>query len=126
MITESTIYWILKLDDLRGICLLMSILSGVLAVVSSIAWWCSSDLGDNPKVPRSICLKMVAVFMVCVIVGSLLPSTKQMAMIKVIPAITNSEFAADMSKDAKELYKMGIEAIKEQLTNKKNNGETSK
>ena len=47
-----------------------------------------------------------------------IPSTKQMAMIKVIPAIANSEIAGEMSKDAKELYKMGVDAIKEQLTSK--------
>lgn len=36
-------------------------------------------------------------------------------MIKVIPIIANSEVVGEMSADAKEIYKLGINAIKESL-----------
>lgn len=52
---------------------------------------------------------------------SLLPTTKQMAMIKVIPMIANSKAIETMSNDAKEIYTLGIKAIKEQLTGKEQN-----
>ena len=37
-------------------------------------------------------------------------------MIKIIPMIANSEIVGEMSTDCKELYRMGIKAMKEQLT----------
>jgi hypothetical protein len=46
-----------------------------------------------------------------------------MAAIKVIPAIANSEIVGELSADAKELYRMGINAIKEQLTGNNKEGE---
>lgn len=118
MITESTVYWILKLDDLRAMCLLVGLLSGLAVAISFIMWQCAVSVDDNPKAPRSVCLKAFAVFMLCGIVGLLLPSTKQMAMIKIIPMLANSEVVSNLPKDANDLYKLGIEAIKEQLTRK--------
>lgn len=120
MITESTIYWILKLDDLRAMCLLVGLLSGLAVAVSFIMWQCAVSVDDDFKTHRSVCLKAFAVFMLCATVGLLLPSTKQMAMIKVIPMLANSEVVSNLSKDANDLYKLGIEALKEQLTQKEN------
>lgn len=125
MITESAIYWVLKLDELRGICVVVCVISGMLSFGSLIGWVVNVTDGDAVKAAKALFFKAISVLMLGLVIGVLLPSTKQMAMVKVIPAIANSEVVVDMSKDAKELYKMGIEAIKEQLTNK-NNGETSK
>ena len=63
---------------------------------------------------------MVCLFM-SITARSLLPTTKQMAMIKVIPMIANSKAIETMSNDAKEIYTLGIKAIKEQLTGKEQN-----
>ena len=134
MITESAIYWILKLDDIKTFFLLPIIICAILSVVfliGSICCYiesqpCPSD--EEKKLTMfavKLCLIIVSIWISLSCINCFIPSTKQFAMIKVIPAITNSELAADMSKDAKEIYKMGIEAIKEELTNK-NNGETSK
>lgn len=120
MITESTVYWILKLDDLRTICLIVGLMSGLAGVVSFLMWQGAVSVDDDPKVPRSTCLTVFAVFMLCVTVGTLLPSTKQMAMIKIIPRLANNEIVNNLPKDANGLYKLGIEAIKEQLTRKDN------
>ena len=134
MITESAIYWILKLDDIKTFFWLPIIICAILSVVfllfSIVSFFeslpCPSDEEKKyTKFTVKFCLIAASIWISLSCINCFIPSTKQMAMIKVIPAITNSEFAADMSKDAKELYKMGIEAIKEQLTNK-NNGETSK
>lgn len=120
MITESTIYWILKLDNLRDVCLIVGTLSGFTTVISFIVWQCAVSADDNIKVPRSTCLRAFAVFMLCVVVGTLLPSTKQMAMIKIIPRLVNNEIVNNLPKDSNDLYRLGIEAIKEQLTRKDN------
>lgn len=131
MITESEIYWILKLDDIKDFFLLPIIICVIFSVaflfISIVSFFesqpCPTD--EEKKLTMSsvkLCLITVSIWISLSTINCFIPSTKQFAMIKVIPAITNSEIAADMSKDAKELYKMGIEAIKAQLTNK-NNGE---
>ena len=134
MITESAIYWILKLDDIKTFFWLPIIICAILSVIFLIISICcyiesqpcpSDEEKKFTMFAVKLCLITTSIWISLSAINCFIPSTKQMAMIKVIPAITNSDFAADMSKDAKELYKMGIEAIKEQLTNK-NNGETSK
>lgn len=117
MITESTIYWILKLDELRGVCVAVCILTGLAVVGSFLGWVIHNAERDfeNANWFRSIFFKMSFLFGFCVIAGTLIPSTKQMAMIKVVPMIANSEIVGEMSTDAKEIYKMGIDAIKKQI-----------
>lgn len=117
MITESTIYWILKLDELRGVCVVVCIITGLAGVGSFLGWVIHTAEKDfeNANWFRSIFFKMSFLFGFCVIIGTLIPSTKQMAMIKVIPMIANSEIVGEMSTDAKEIYKMGIDAIKKQI-----------
>lgn len=123
MITESTIYWILKLDD---ICILLSAICFVAAAfsfVTLIAWGinASEDNENCAETAKKLCGKSIVVALICATIFTFVPRTKQMAMIKVIPTIANSEIVGEMSADAKELYKMGIKAIKEQLTGKDNN-----
>lgn len=124
MITENTIYWILKLDDIAGLLIVMAIVAAAFSIGAILVWAISAEVDDkySRETAKILCVKSGIIAFICAVAFTFLPNTKQMAMIKVIPAITNSEFVADMSKDAKELYKMGIEAIKEQLTNKNNGG----
>lgn len=124
MITESAIYWILKLDDIHCLIVIIAVVALLTSIISgtgvAIFWdaWCDED-----KKRLIICKKcffvLIPVLCVSVLTATFMPTTKQMAMIKIIPAIANSEIADDMPKDAKDIYKLGIEAIKEQLTNKK-------
>lgn len=129
MITASEIYWILKLDAIQNMFLIFSIFTGMFGLAMAIIWGVNSadDYYDNEK-KAAACRKRffvtVPVLVVLMLITALLPSTKQMAAIKVIPAIANSEIVGELSADAKELYRMGINAIKEQLT--ENNKEQSK
>jgi cytochrome bd-type quinol oxidase subunit 2 len=123
MITESSIYWILKLDDIQNIFIFLmvvfimfSILTTSLYLINALDSSFDKRLADAVKPWWILC--MVCTF-ISVITFCLIPSTKQMAMIKVIPTIANSEIVGEMSTDAKELYRMGINAIKEQLTGNK-------
>ena len=120
MITESMVYWVLKLDDICKALVIVGMCSAALALCTLIAWGVNAAENDV-KLARSakkICSKSTVVALACLTILTFIPKTKQMAMIKVIPAIANSEIAGEMSKDAKELYKMGVDAIKEQLTSK--------
>lgn len=125
MITASEIYWILKLDDIQNVLLFFSIFTGVFGIFGTVltsAWGiCSSndDYYANEKRVAACRKRFVittSISALLVIATAMIPSTKQMAAIKVIPAIANSEIVGELSADAKELYRMGINAIKEQLT----------
>lgn len=126
MIAESSVYWILKLDEIRGVFVFGSIAVGVFACLSLFAWGVNSmetsfdkENSAGGKAARKYFFRSAIIAALLSIPASLVPSTKQMAMIKVIPMIANSEVVREMSADAKEIYKLGINAIKEQLTGNK-------
>lgn len=119
MITESTMYWVLKLDDIikaLGIMVAISIILGSVAIVAWVGLM-ADEQRELAKYPRRYFFICLAVLISIMVIRPLIPSTRQMAMIKVVPIITNSEIVSEMQGDAKELYRMGIDAIKEQLTN---------
>ena len=123
MITESSIYWILKLSDIRTMLFIFMSFAGVFAAIMGIGWSIYVDVYDETAdACKKAFYRSVALAFLLAIPATLLPTTKQMAMIKVIPAIANSEIVGEMSADAKELYRMGINAIKEQLGDKKGAG----
>lgn len=121
MITASEIYWILKLDAIQNVFLTFSFLTGVFGVAMLVSWEINSNLDEhlNTEKKAASCRKRffitVPIFALLVITAAVIPSTKQMAAIKVIPAIANNEIVGELSADVKELYLMGINAVKEQL-----------
>ena len=129
MITESELYWILKLDDignlLTGCTIILSIIS-ILLVVMTIAQTYGDDFLFDDSVWRRSRFARIAVYITLIVFGitlTLMPSTKQMAALKVIPAIVNSDAVKDVSSDTKELYKLGVSALKEKLTDTRSNKE---
>jgi hypothetical protein len=125
MITESYMYWILKLDDIRDFAFVLGMV-GTFPAVAFLIFFLASKIGKD-----DFCKDYVQVGRLCGWLGiattiltlllhlsyALLPTTKQMAMIKVIPAIANSDEVKVVSNDAKELYKLGVEAIRTRLIN---------
>jgi hypothetical protein len=120
MITESSIYWILKLDDIRTLFGVATSIFGVVTFISAVVWALNSCDNISFSVSaKRFCIKAFSACAVCAAAIAFIPSTKQMAMIKVLPAIANSEIVGEMSADAKEIYRMGIKAIKEALSENK-------
>lgn len=118
MITESMIFWILKLDDLRLLFMIVSLSSVLIFAVTAVVWGLQADEGKIKAslTAKSICKKALISSVVCGFLAVILPSTKQMAMIKVIPMVVNSEIVHTMSNDAKQIYELAINALKEKLT----------
>lgn len=128
MITESELYWILKLDDIRNLLTGCTIVLGLISVVLTIMtiaqavdeyFICASNWRRSLFARLAVYITLI-VFSIAL---TLLPSTKQMAAIKVLPAIVNSDAAKTMSSDAKELYKLGVDTLKEKLTDINNSKE---
>ena len=91
MITESELYWILKLDDIRdlltGCTIILGIISIVLIVMTIVQGYAEA-LFDDSDWRRSLFARL-AVYITLIVFSialALLPSTKQMAAIKGIPA----------------------------------------
>lgn len=127
MITENELYWILKLDDIRsllvGCTIVLSIISTVLIVITLVQVSDHMYIDSDWRRGRFARLAIYTALIASSIALALVPSTKQMAAIKAIPAIVNSDIAKDISSDTKELYKLGIDALKEKLTDTNSNKE---
>lgn len=124
-ITPWTLYWILKLDDvketLNGVSML-GIVGLALMTVVLIVMYAVGDIDDNPDVKAGVlCLTKKAkqyvwpVFL-CFLMSSFVPSTKQMAAIITVPAIANSEFVTTtLPKEGRELYELTKQWLGDQV-----------
>ena len=121
MITEWELYWITRLDHILIACTI-SVVVGILPlVINSIVWVVEEDdktLRHRAKIAFLISLPLVLIGgLGCVFV----PTTKEMAMIKVLPMLANSKFVEEeLPKDAQRIYRLGIRALEEKLEIKEN------
>lgn len=122
IITPAEMYWILKLDDILDAVQALGICFTVFAIVVTIARliMCGPLREDMPlevcSATRKASRILIAISSIFIIASALLPTTKQYAAIKVIPLILNSDAVKTVAADAKDLYALGIQGLKEALT----------
>ena len=128
MITESMLYWITRLDRLSAFCELFAVVSGIAAAVLFIVLcilWVDPDGGDEArKRSLKVFLSLFGSFLIFASGAIFVPTTKEMVLIKVVPAIVNSDLVTDqLPKDARKLYQEAIYALEEKLgvQNERNN-----
>ena len=116
--TESMIYWITRLDGIRGLCfgiqtfaVLFTILGIIAAIVATSISVASEEDGsdDDARIANGICkiackiwIPAFCIAMVCSLARTFTPTTKEMIAIKVIPQMAsteNVEKIKDISKD---------------------------
>ena len=127
-ITESTIYWITRLDAFRACAIALIIALGISILVCLFVVSCCDDIasfrvkGDVEKAIKTTRRAISCVFLstlgifACIIVLVFVPTSKDMALIKVIPAISNSKFVSDeLPKNVKEIYELAKDAIKNRI-----------
>lgn len=124
MLTETTIYFITRLDDVKAVFHGIVIVSGMLVLASSIAVLILfSDAGTNSKLIidewkklikwwKSVRLTCFVLFIVSLVAYALTPTTKEMAAIKVIPAIVNSQDVQEIGQDFKVLAKEWLDELR--------------
>ena len=121
MITESMIYWILKLDNIVEMLIILAIIS-ILSSVTILGIWFvkREDCYNNENIDKYFKISVIsfALFITFLMASTFIPSTKQMAIIKIVPIIAKSEVTKELKGDAKEIYKLGVQAIKESLITK--------
>ena len=116
--TETMIYWITRLDGIRGFCFEIqrfAVLFTILGVIAALVSTCISASAeaegsdDEARVASSICkiackvwIPAFCIAIVCSLARTFTPTTKEMIAIKVIPqmaSVNNVEKIKDISKD---------------------------
>lgn len=116
--TETMIYWITRLDGIRGFCFgiqAIAVFFTILGIVAAIAAACirvgaeEEGSDDDARIASGICkiackvwIPAFCIAIACSLVRTFTPTTKEMVAIKVIPQITsvdNVEKIKDVSKD---------------------------
>ena len=114
-LTTWEVYWITRLDNVSIMLYLVLMAFAVIAVISGIAVGTDGFDGARKK-----CLILGVIGMVnSLALFVMLPSTKEMAAIIILPKIVNSEIVSEkLPKDANVLYDLATKYLKGKLTNK--------
>ena len=122
-ITPATMYWFTRLDGITAACDITLFLGGLALLFLSIAYWATGGNTDEMhehKVVKSILKWLIPVWLFCLIGTLFIPNSKQMAMIYVVPQITESQI---VKQDIPELYDLGVNALKDWLKKDKENAD---
>lgn len=135
MITTSQMYWITRLD---GIVTLLAVLASFLCVLSAImlahgrneyfavkewSWDTNESIAARHELGRKLCKASFVTFpagVLLYIILVMIPTTKDMAAILVVPKIVNSEKVQTVGN---KLYDLAIEWMDELKPNKNKNKE---
>ena len=114
-ITPATMYWFTRLDGITDACAVTLLLGGLALLFLSIAYWATGGNTDEMyehNVVKSILKWLIPVWLFGLIGTLFIPNSKQMAMIYVVPQITESQV---VKQDIPELYDLGVNALKDWL-----------
>lgn len=120
MITEEMLYWIFRLDAIKVFCFVVLLVGGLATVLITAHLIIDKnfiDFSDYFYKRLLIFVKsMYIIISIAILTLIFLPSTKEMAAIKLIPVIYNSDFVQkELPKEGKELYDLAKVAIKRTL-----------
>ena len=107
-ITESTIYWITRLD---GINVALGVLLAVTTVMGSLVCLIGS-LEEEWAFIRRFAPKAVAITLVLTLALVFIPTTKEICAIKVIPVIVNDDSVQKIPGDIAELAHEWLEELR--------------
>ena len=149
MITASELYWIFRCDSIHEMLTVSLIVLGIasaigciiiLAMCFSSSWdddvrsWFKSEPDSDVSTERKQILtavKCVACLLgiVCMLaVGKvMLPTTKELVLIKVLPEIVNSKFVQEeLPSDIRKLYTAAVQSTLDTLTGSQQNTKKGK
>lgn len=116
-----TVYWVLQLDSIRFVFVMLTILSLIASFLATvfgglmITGYGDEDKGNGAKL-LSYAKRLWMAFVVSLLASNLIPSSKTAAAMIVLPALTSEEVVGTVKSEAKELYEMAKEALKEKIT----------
>ena len=127
--TESMIYWITRLDGIRGFCYgiqTIAVLFAIVGIVAAIAAACirvgaeEEGSDDDARIASGICkiackvwIPAFCLAMVCSFARMFTPTTKEMIAIKVIPQIASTENVDKIKGISKDMLDITTEWLKD-------------
>ena len=116
-VTPSMMYWFTRLDGITTLfavitfCGAFALLFLIIAFYATKAGTSTNDENDH-RVISSVLKWFVPVWVAALLGLLFVPNSKQMAMIYVVPALTESQV---VKQDIPELYDLGVNALKDWL-----------
>lgn len=111
-ITPSMMYWFTRLDAIDCVFAVLLTISAVWFIVTLVAFGINEPYDEDKKPYMRSFRWSAGVFIMSLIVSAFVPTTKEMAMIYVVPRITESQI---VKQDIPELYDLGVNALKERM-----------
>ncbi len=115
-ITPAIMYWLTRLDGLRALFSAVVAIGSFALIFALVAYIFSKydETADElaKGVSRAAVRILTPVWSIALIGLLFVPTTKEMAMIYVVPQITESRV---VQQDIPELYDMGVQALKDWL-----------
>lgn len=114
MITESTIYWLTRLDHIHSLLEAFNFVL-ILAVCFCFMGLIPCIVEEEPQIFSKLKnwgFIFLTVLFFSAVVGAMLPTTKEYAAIKVIPAIANNQDVKDIGNDIVDLAKDWLKQMK--------------
>lgn len=108
-------YWLVKLDDIRGFLFGSGVLfAGVslFGIIMLLACWADSALRIKYKYAFISVISLFCISLSCILVEALIPSTKQMAAIVVLPKIVNNAQVQALPNKLLDLSTAWLEELK--------------
>ena len=102
MINLWTVYWISRLDSITGVLYLFAFIFGIFAMLSIVfllneyAIWDDNMEKTSSRIPRSIKLLPIILSLIFIVLAVLIPNTKDMCAVIIIPKIVNNEKLQDV------------------------------
>ena len=117
-ITPAIMYWFTRLDILNVFFMFVTIVGGLGILFLVIGYYGTSlnDCSESDRQAHGIMARILKwaapLWALCLIGALFVPTSKQMAMIYVVPQITESQV---VKQDIPELYDLGVNALKDRL-----------
>lgn len=119
-ITPATMYWITRLDSIGGL-MCFILFACVLGIAITAFQWSIDEPIDEEKEPYKKWFKRETITaIIAALILTFVPSSKEMAMMYVVPHIAESQV---VKQDIPEVYNLGVDALKDWLKQKKTKGE---
>lgn len=121
-LSYSLMYWFTRLDGLNTLFAIITFFAGIALLFLTIFCIIASFDKDDPDAPtfHKMFKKFINILILPWIISLLgllfVPSSKEMAMIYVVPNLAESQV---VKKDIPEIYDLGVEALKDWLKDKK-------
>ena len=116
-ITPATLYWFTRLDGFNIVFATVSLVGVFVSAISIIVFIATSnseyedDIRTN-KTFKSVLKWLIPTWLVCVLGVLFTPTSKEMAMIYVVPHLAESQV---VKQDIPEVYDLGVKALKDWL-----------